>query len=160
DGTAAQNATSDAATGLTPGTNYTWRVFAVSEGALSTALSDSQATTPAGNINSTPAGGNWSANATWVGGVVPGAGDNATIVTGATVTIDSSNCLNLTVQTGAILQFESTTARTLTVGQNVTIDSGGIFQSNAAGTQTGHVLSIGGNLTNNGTIDFSTNANT
>ena len=160
DGTAAQNATSYNATGLSPGTNYFWRVFAISEGALSTALSGSQMTTPAGNINSTPAGGLWSAAGTWVGGVVPGPGDNATIVTGATVTIDSSNCLNLTIQTGAILQYEATTARTLTVGQSVNVNSGGTFQSATTGTQTGHVLSIGGDLTNGGTIDFSTNANT
>lgn len=160
DGTAAQNATSYAASSLSPGVTYFWRVFAVSEGALSTALAGSQATAPAGNINSTPAGGNWSAAATWVGGVVPGPGDNATIVTGATVTIDSSNCLNLTIQTGAILQFEQTTARTLTVGQSVTVDSGGTLQSNPLGTVTTHILSVGTDLTNNGTIDFSTNGNT
>ncbi|HJQ68022.1 MAG TPA: C25 family cysteine peptidase [Blastocatellia bacterium] len=160
DGTAAQNATSYNATSLNPGTTYFWRVFAISEGALSTALAGSQATNPAGNINSTAAGGNWSAPATWVGGVVPGAGDNATIVTGATVTIDSSNCLSLVIQSGATLQYEATTARTLTVGQSVTINNGGVFQSAATGTQTGHVLSVGGDLINNGTIDFSTNGNT
>ncbi len=160
DGTAAQNAVSYNVSGLTPGTNYFWNVYALSEGALSTALSGSQLTNPAGNISSTVAGGNWSLGTTWVGGIVPGAGDNATIVSASVVTIDSSNCFNLTVQSGATLQFEATTARTLTVGQDATIDNGGIFQSASSGTQTGHVLSIGGNLTNNGAIDFSTNANT
>src|ERR1051325_5774072 len=43
-GTAAQNATSFAATGLNQGTLYFWRVYAVSEGALSTPLSGSRAT--------------------------------------------------------------------------------------------------------------------
>src|SRR6185503_2850467 len=57
DGTAVQNATSYNATGLNPSTNYFWNVYAVSEGALSTALSGSQMTTPAGNISSTAAGG-------------------------------------------------------------------------------------------------------
>ena len=56
--------------------------------------------------------------------------------------------------------MEATTARTLTVTDDVTIDSGGTFRSNPAGTQTGHVLSVGGDLINNGTIDFSTNGNT
>ena len=42
----------------------------------------------------------------------------------------------------------------------MSIAAGGTFQSNAAGTQTGHGLSVGGNLTNNGVLDFSTNANT
>jgi uncharacterized repeat protein (TIGR01451 family) len=59
-----------------------------------------------------------------------------------------------------VLQFEQTTARTLTVGTDVTVQNGGTLQSNPAGTQTGHSLSIAGNLTNNGTLDFSTNADT
>ncbi|HEX8649375.1 MAG TPA: Calx-beta domain-containing protein [Pyrinomonadaceae bacterium] len=159
DGTAAQNAVSYTASGLNPSTNYFWQVNAVSEGALSSALAGSQTTAAAGNITSA-ASGNWSNTATWSGGAVPTAGDNVTIASGHTVTIDSSNALNVTVQSGAILQFEQTTARTLTVGQSVTIDSGGTFQSNPAGTVTTHVLSVGANLTNNGTLDFSTNGNT
>src|SRR5262249_43512521 len=104
DGTAAQNATTYNATGLTPGTTYFWNVYAVSEGALSTALSGSQATNAAGNISSTAAGGLWSATGTWVGGVVPGSGDNVTIVTSATVTIDTAaSALTLIVQNGATL---------------------------------------------------------
>src|SRR5262249_3296631 len=46
------------------------------------------------------------------------------------------------------------------VRKGAAIEGGGTLQSNPAGTQTGHNLSVGGNLTNNGTLDFSTNANT
>jgi hypothetical protein len=170
DGTAAQNATSYNATGLAPGTNYFWQVFAVSEGALSTALTGSQATAPPGNISSTAAGGNWSAAATWVGGVVPTATDNVTIVDGSTVTIDvtTATCLNLTVGQGTsgVLQYISTPASTLTVNGNVTVATGGTFTA-GAGSLTTHVLNIGGNtsgststgsLTDNGTFDMNTTA--
>ena len=139
-------------------------MFSVSEGALSIAAGGSQATSLAGNISSTAAGGNWSAPATWVGGVVPTAGDTVTIVDGSAVTIDTAAvAFSLTVGTGgtaAILQFEPTTARTLTVGSNATVATNGTFQSATTGTQTGHVFSLGGDLTNNGSVDFSTNANT
>jgi hypothetical protein len=155
--------TSGSQTGLTPGTTYFWRVYSISEGALSTALQGSQATSASADISSTGAGGNWSSTGTWVGGVVPTASDNATIVDGATVTIDAAaSAYSLTVGggTSGILQFEQITARTLTVGTNVTVAAGGTFRSNTAGTQTVHILSLAGNLTNNGTIDFSTNTNT
>ena len=155
----AANATSFMDTGLFPGTQYFYRINAVTEGALSTDLAMMATTSAPGNITSA-ASGNWSAPATWVGGVVPTSTDNATIANGHTVTIDSSNAFSVTVQNGGILQFEQTTARTLTVASSVTIDSGGTFQSNPAGTVTTHVLSVGTNLINNGTLDFSTNANT
>ena len=83
------------------------------------------------------------------------------IGSGCTVTIDTAaTTLDLTVMSGGILQYEDTTARTLTAAGNVTVGDGGIFQSAATGTQTAHVLSVGGNLLNAGTIDFSTNADT
>lgn len=158
DGAAAQNATSYAASGLSFSTTYSWQVYAISEGALSSALAGSQMTSAPGNLVSVQSG-NWSDPNTW-GGSAPTAGDNVTVANGHTVEIDSSNALNVTVQNGGILQFEATTARTLTVGQSVTIDLGGTFRSNPTGTQVGHLLSVGTNLTNNGTLDFSTNGNT
>ena len=156
---AAAGATSFNDTGLFPSTTYFYQVYAVSEGALSTVLAGSNATAAAGNITSA-ASGLWSNPATWTGGVVPTASDNVTIQNTHTVTIDSSNAFSVTVALGGVLEFENTTARTLTVGDDVVIMSGGTFQTAATGTQTGHVLSVGGDLTNNGTLDFSTNGNT
>jgi hypothetical protein len=158
--TAAQNSTSFIATGLNPSTTYFWRVFAVSQGAFSTtALTGSQATTAPGNITSNgTGGGNWSVGATWSGGIVPTATDNVTILSGDTVIDDASAAFSLTVQSGAILQFDTLVSKTLTVATSVTINSGGIFRTGATGLIQ-HVLSVGGDLTNNGTLDFSTNGN-
>lgn len=160
----AADATSFADTNLSPSTQYFYEVRAVTEGALSAAAAGNVTTLAPGNISSTAAGGNWSAAATWVGGVVPTSADNVTIVDGATVTIDTAAvALTVTVGTGgtaSVLQYEATTARTLTVGSNVSVATNGTLQSATTGTQTGHVLSLGGSLTNNGVLDFSTNANT
>jgi hypothetical protein len=116
---------------------------------------------PRTNITCTAPGGNWSSTSTWTGGVVPTAADDATITSGCSVTIDTAaTALNLTVANGGTLQYEDTTARALTVGSNVTVDTGGVFQSAPTGAQTGHTLSVGANLVNLGTIDFSTNTDT
>ncbi len=165
---------------LTPSTTYFYRVFAFSEGALSTALSGSQATATPGTVTSTIAGGLWSSPATWAGGLVPTASDNVTIVDGATVTIDTA-AVALSVKVGsagalnfageesdekekagapANLVFDSAAPQTLTVGLNVTINSGTTFRSAASGTVTTHNLIVGGNITNNGELDFSTNGDT
>jgi len=157
--------------GLSPNTNYFYRVYAVSEGALSSSLAGSQTTAPTGNISAVAAGGNWSNTATWVGGVIPSSSDIVTIPNGAIVTIDtaaSAYAVNVGTSVssselgvlGGVLRFEDATARTLTVVNDVTINPAGILQSANSGTVTTHNLSIGGNLTNNGTLDFSTNADT
>jgi hypothetical protein len=166
----AANATSAAQSSLLPGTTYFWKVFAVTEGALSAnPASGSNATNPAGNITSTAVGGNWSSTGTWVGGVVPTGTDNVTIADGATVTIDvtTATCLNLTVGQGTsgILQYISAPASTLTVNSDVTVAAGGTFTA-GSGSLTTHVLNIGGtissiaagNLTVNGTLDLNTTA--
>ena len=118
-----------------------------------------------GNFTSNAVTGLWSATSTWVGGVVPGGGDNVTIADGATVTIDTSptvGTLTIGGGTSGVLQYD-TTARTLTAGSNVTINSGATFRSAAAGgtsTVTTHALVVGGSLTNSGTLNFSATAGT
>ncbi|PYS73925.1 MAG: hypothetical protein DMF69_03455, partial [Acidobacteria bacterium] len=160
----AANATSFVDNTVSPSTNYFYRVYSVTEGALGGPAQNSVSTSAAGNISSTAPGGNWSAPTTWVGGVIPTANDNVTIVNGATVTIDTAAvALSVNVGTGgtpAVLQWEATNAQTLNVGFNVVVAANGTFQSASSGTQTGHVLTVGGDLTNNGILDFSTNGDT
>jgi hypothetical protein len=160
----AANATSFVDSTLLPNTNYIYSVMAITEGALSAPAQNNVTTLAAGNISSTATGGPWSSSATWVGGLIPTNSDNVTVVNGATVTIDTAaTAFSLTIGTGgapATLQWEDTTARTLIVGSDVTIATNGIFQSASSGTQTGHGLTLSGNLLNNGTLDFSTNSNT
>lgn len=159
-GAAAQNATSVTMAGLTPATNYSWRLYAISEGALSASfLAGAQATPAAPVVASVAAGGNWSNPATWAGGVVPANTDAVVIVAGTPVVIDTAAVAqSVTIDAGATLNWDATTARTLVVGSSVT--NNGIFQSGATGTVTNHVLTVGTDLTNNNTLDFSTNTNT
>lgn len=159
DGVVAENATNYGASGLLPNVTYFWRVHSFSEGALGNALAGSQATLATGSVTSTGTGGAWSSPTTWAGGAVPLNTDDVTIVAGATVTIDTT-AVAYTVTVSGSLVWDAGTARTLTVGSNVTVNSGGSFASAASGAITTHVLSLGGNLTNNGTLDFSTNGNT
>lgn len=152
------NSISFADTGLTPGTQYFYLINAFSEGALSGSVTESATTLAAGSISCVGAGGPWSAPATW-GGTVPTAGNSVTVPAGCTVTIDTAAAA-FSVTINGLLQYESATARSLTVGMDVTIDAGGTFRSNPVGTVTSHVVSLGGSLINNGSLDLSTNGNT
>lgn len=148
--------------GLAPNTTYFFRITANTEGVASNFLSGSQATPPPGTITSV-ASGNWSNPATWSTAAVPTAFDDVIIADGHAVTIDTAAlCYSLIVGQGTsgILQYDSAVARTLTATTNVTVAAGGTFQSATSGTVTTHTLSLPGNLTNDGTLDFSTNANT
>ena len=77
-------------------------------------------------IISTATGGNWNSTATWEGGIIPVAGDNVTIATGATVIIDGAAECN-----------------------DITIESGGTLNHSGATT-----LQVNGNWTDNGTYDW------
>ncbi len=114
------------------------------------------------DITSTASGGNWSATTSWVGGVVPTAGDNVLIANGATVTIDVDppviNSLQIGQGTSGILQYDGIAARTLTVNGIVTVKSGSRFVSAPTGstsTITTNSLVVNGSLINEGTMNFS-----
>jgi gliding motility-associated-like protein len=78
-------------------------------------------------INSNAITGNWTSTASWSGGVVPGAGDVAVIVSGANITINS----NITIGT-------------------VQINSGGILNGSSFS------ITLLGNWTENGTFNMGT----
>jgi len=149
--------------GLIPGATYYFRITANNEASPPSAyLAGDDTTLPPGAVASVQSG-NWSNPATWSTAAVPQPTDNVTIADGDTVTIDTAaTCLDLTVGQGVsgVLRFEAAAARTLTVGLDVTVAPGAAFETASTGTQTGHVLSLGRNLVNGGTLDLSTNGNT
>ncbi|MBL7975322.1 MAG: hypothetical protein JNJ85_10440, partial [Candidatus Kapabacteria bacterium] len=142
---------------------YFWRVHAISEGVISTALSGSQAT--ATGTRTATSSGNWSLTSTWSGGVVPTATDNVTVPSGITVTIDNTTATSNNLDVSGTVEFAATGNNTLSVMQNLLINSTGIVRTSATGTSTSNTLNIGsnqriegGNLTNNGTLDLHNNA--
>lgn len=142
-------------TGLSPSTQYYYKVVAIQEGpARLTGLTGSATTLATGTISAV-ASGNWSDIATWSSGAVPSATDDVIIPAGIVVTEDVTAATAYSLAISGDLVYAVATARTLTVGTNVTINAGGSFKSAASGTVITHSLVVGGNLINNGTLDFS-----
>ena len=102
--------------------------------------------------------GAWNNPATWDTGV-PVATDDVVIGAGTTVTINTTPITVASLTVNGTLEYDAI-VRAFTVSTNLSISPGGILQTNPAGAQTGHNLTVGGNLTNDGTLDLSTSANT
>ncbi|HRN93077.1 MAG TPA: G8 domain-containing protein, partial [Ferruginibacter sp.] len=160
----AADATSTTVTGLSVSTSYEWRVAAIREvpGTFATAT---QATTAPGNVTSIQSG-NWSDVNTWSSGQVPSSSDDVTISDGHTVTQDvtTAEAYSLTVGSGAgspaFLQFDNTTtARSLSVGYDVVINSNGNLISSFSNpaSLTTHTLQTSGNMYVNGSGVFNSN---
>ena len=140
-----------AVTGLTSNTNYLWKVFAISEGAKSSDLQSAQLTNPPGTFTSV-ATGNWDVATTWDAGSVPTSVDNAVISASHTVSVNATGLMinNLTVN--GTLDY-GTTPTAFNVNGNLTVSNTGTV--NAFNGTTGKSLTVTGNITNNGVIDFS-----
>jgi trimeric autotransporter adhesin len=92
-------------------------------------------------------GGLWNSPATWVGGVVPAAGNNITIPAGMIVTVNVAiSYNNLTID--GTLQW-GTTSLAMTLSGNLLINGTGKFLPYTTGG-TGQTLNIAGNFQNDG----------
>ena len=151
----AAGSVSVAITGLLLRHTYFWQVYAVTEGNLGTALTGSQATLPAGTIISVITG-NWSSPTTWDCSCVPTAGDSVIIANSTTVILDGTGaCNKLSVGQGVSGQLtigNSSSNQALNVNTDVTVNAGATMTTGAFAAT--HTMTIGGNLTNNGTLNL------
>jgi hypothetical protein len=136
-------------TGLIPNTTYYYRISSVFE-AESTFLTGSQATNAPGTFISV-ATGNFGTAATWDIVAVPTQYDSVTIDTGHTVTIDATGQAANNVIVKGILAYGATPT-SFAVNGNLTVDAGGVV--NVFNGTTGKTFTVAGNITNNGTMDF------
>jgi hypothetical protein len=132
---------------------------------------------PAVAVNYFAVGSNtWNANKTWSTTSCAGASgnfdpnsaaDTVTICTGVTITLNGDRTIGsvTTVGTGRLNFGNNNTARTLTVsaasGQSGSVTNAGtvtVLTTSSPGTAVPHSLVIGGDLTNTGTFDMATDA--
>lgn len=150
------NATSYNSSNLLSNTNYYWKVYAVTEGCLSSPCSAMQPTLPALTFTSV-ATGNWGSGSTWDLGIVPSSGDQVTIADGHTVTINGSySCNNLTIGqgiSGKLLIGSSTSSVTVTILGDIKVKGGAVLKANNFFAAT-HTLYVSGNISNNGYLNM------
>ena len=143
-------------TGLLPSSSYYYKVQALSEGVISTDLTGSQATNAPGTFISV-ATGNFGTASTWDINAVPTQYDSVTISTGNTVTIDATGQAANNVIVNGTLAYGATPT-SFSVNGNLTVNTGGVL--NVFNGTTGKVLTVTGNITNNGVIDISVGTTT
>ena len=106
--------------------------------------------TSAATITSTASGGNWNNAGSWIGGVVPGTGDDVIITSGATITVSAfANARSLDVSGTLIVNDLAI----LTIQGDLTIEAGAYLYLSGNTSCTGNNLSIliiYGNYTNYG----------
>jgi len=121
---------------------------------------------------STASGGTWSVGSTWIGGIVPVAGDDIIIATtgaGFVTIILTTTCNSLVVNSGATLTLprtftvttstsisgtvnftsSSTTSRKMSFMGDVILNSGAVWNVPASGYGSNNTFLFGGSFTNN-----------
>jgi len=155
-GQTSSNAIGAIISGLTPATNYYWRVHAVTEGWLS-ASANGTVTTLAAGTKTSLVSGNWSSPATWTPNGVPTAADNVIINNNHTVTIDmNAQCNALQIGnggTGAFLQIgNNSTARNLSFYSDILVQNGNTLRVRQNSNTTHTLNFFGTSITNQGTL--------
>lgn len=98
-------------------------------------------------ISSTAAGGFWAVGSSWVGGVVPGPGDDV-IIAGPVHVTGAQSCASLQVDAAGLLHSASSGPASLSVAGAVA-NAGQI--ANGSSPYTAFTLEVGGDLTSGGT---------
>ncbi len=94
------------------------------------------------NITSTSTGGNWNATGSWIGGVVPVAGDVVTIDYRANITVTANAaCASITWSATAM-----TASRALTINSGVTLTVSGNITMVSPAANWNRTVSVAGNL--------------
>lgn len=94
------------------------------------------------NITSTSTGGNWNATGSWIGGVVPVAGDVVTIDYRANITVTAdAACASITWSATAM-----TASRALTINSGVTLTVSGNITMVSPAANFNRTVSVAGNL--------------
>lgn len=160
--------------GLNPSTTYYYRVYARSEGGISSYITNSQTTTAdPGNIFVSNSATNWNTNSTWVGNTKPTS--NAWVqINHSSVTLNTSTTVSyVTINSSKRLRISNN--RTLTISNDLVIDGqldfrGGsvIVEGNLIISSTGSIITnssagsngdlvVKGNIVNNGSVDLYSN---
>lgn len=103
-------------------------------------------------IRTSVASGNWSSASKWSPSGIPANGDTIIIASGHTIKINTNtNNIASLIINGTLTIGNNNTNRTITVSGNITINTGGIFDTAGNG---GNNLNVGGPIVNDGIFDM------